>query len=166
MIWGLTTSTFTLFHVLLSLTGIGTGFIVAYGLLTGKQLDGWTAIFLFTTVATSVTGFAFPVEHLLPSHIIGLLSLCVLAIAILSRYPLHLAGAWRWIYVICAVVALYLNVFVDVVQAFLKVPALKELAPTQKEPPFLVAQLVVMGIFVVLAVVAVKKFRRDRVVTA
>ena len=166
MIWGLTTSAFTLFHVLLSLAGIGTGFIVVYGLLAGKRLDGWTAIFLFTTVATSLTGFAFPVEHLLPSHIIGLLSLFVLAIAILARYPLHLAGAWRWIYVICAVVALYLNVFVAVVQAFLKVPALKELAPTQKEPPFLVAQLVVMAIFVVLAILAVKKFRGDRVVTA
>ncbi len=166
MIWGLTTSTFTLFHVLLSLAGIGTGFIVIYGLLAGKRLDGWTAIFLFTTVATSLTGFAFPVEHLLPSHIIGLLSLFVLAIAIFARYPLHLAGAWRWIYVICAVVALYLNVFVAVVQAFLKVPALKELAPTQKEPPFLVAQLVVMAIFVVLAIFAVKKFRGDRAVTA
>ena len=166
MIWGLTTSTFTLFHVLLSLTGIGTGFIVVYGLLTGKRLDGWTAIFLFTTVATSVTGFAFPFEHLLPSHIIGMLSLFVLAIAILARYPLHLAGAWRWIYVVCAVIALYLNVFVAVVQAFLKVPALKELAPTQKEPPFLVAQIVVMAIFVVLAILAVKEFRGDRVVTA
>ena len=85
MIWGLTTSTFTLFHVLLSLIGIGTGFIVAYGLLAGKRLDGWTAIFLFTTVATSVTGFAFPFEHLLPSHIIGMLSLFVLAIATLAR---------------------------------------------------------------------------------
>ena len=166
MIWGLTTSTFTLFHVLLSLTGIGTGFIVVYGLLTGKRFDGWTAIFLFTTVATSLTGFAFPFEHLLPSHIIGMLSLFVLAIAVLARYPLHLAGAWRWIYVVCAVVALYLNVFVAVVQAFLKVPALKELAPTQKEPPFLVAQLVVMAVFVVLAIFAVKKFRGDRVVTA
>jgi hypothetical protein len=158
MILGVTTSTFTLVHVLLSLVGIGTGLIVVYGLLTGKRLDGWTAIFLVTTVLTSLTGFLFPVEHLLPSHVIGILSLVALAVAILARYALHMAGAWRWIYVVGAVLALYLNVFVAVVQAFLKVPAVHALAPTQKEPPFLVAQLIVMAFFIVLGIFAARKF--------
>jgi hypothetical protein len=166
MILGMTTSTFTLLHVLISLTGIGSGFIVVYGLLTGKMLDGWTAIFLATTVLTSLTGFLFPVEHLLPSHVVGIISLVVLAIAILARYALHLGHAWRWIYVVCAVLALYLNSFVAVVQSFLKVPALKALAPTQKEPPFLIAQLIVMAIFIVLGTFGVKKFHVERVATA
>ena len=165
MILGMTTSTFTLLHVLISLTGIGSGFIVVYGLLTGKRLDGWTAIFLATTVLTSLTGFLFPVEHLLPSHVVGVISLVVLAVAILARYALHLAHAWRWIYVVCAVLALYLNSFVAVVQSFLKVPALKALAPTQKEPPFLIAQLIVMALFIVLGTFGVKKFHAERVAT-
>jgi hypothetical protein len=132
--------------------------IVVYGMLSGKRLDGWTAIFLTTTVLTSVTGFLFPIEHLLPSHKVGIISLIVLAFAILGRYAFHLAGGWRRTYVICAVIALYLNCFVGVVQAFLKVPALKALAPTQKEPPFLVAQLLVLAVFVVLMVLASKRF--------
>src|SRR5713226_4776774 len=107
-----------------------------FGLLGGKQLDKWTALFLLTTVLTSVTGFFFPFDHLLPSHKVGIISLLVLAMAILARYALHLTGAWRRIYMICAVVALYLNVFVAVVQAFQKVPALKAMAPTQSELPF------------------------------
>jgi hypothetical protein len=163
MILGMTTSTFTLIHVLLSLAGIGTGFIVVYGMLTGKRLDGWTAIFMLTTALTSLTGFLFPVEHILPSHIVGLISLVVLAVAIVARYALHLASAWRWIYVVCAVLALYLNSFVAVVQSFLKVPALKALAPTQKEPPFLIAQLAVMVVFIVLGILSVKKFHVERV---
>jgi hypothetical protein len=166
VILGMTTSTFTLLHVLISLAGIGSGFIVVYGLLTGKRLDGWTAIFLATTVLTSLTGFLFPVEHLLPSHVVGIISLVVLAIAILARYALHLAGAWRWVYVVCSVLALYLNSFVAVVQSFLKVPALKTLAPTQKEPPFLVVQLIVMALFIVLGNLAVKRFQIGRVATA
>ncbi|MGC1452216.1 MAG: hypothetical protein WA830_19470, partial [Candidatus Sulfotelmatobacter sp.] len=107
----------------------------------------------------------FPVEHILPSHVVGVISLVVLAVAILARYALHLAGAWRWIYVLCAVLALYLNIFVAVVQSFLKVPALKALAPTQKEPPFLVAQLAVMALFVVLGIFSVRKFHVERVAT-
>lgn len=166
MILWMTTSTFTFLHVLISLVGIGTGFIVVYGLLTGKRLDGWTAIFLVTTVLTSVTGFLFPFEHLLPSHVVGALSLVVLAAAILARYAMHLAGAWRWIYVVCAAVALYFNVFVLVVQAFLKVPALHAMAPTQKEPPFVVAQLAVMVLFALLTTFAVKKFQIPPVRTA
>ena len=165
MVLGMTIATLTLIHVLLSLAGIASGFIVVYGLLTGKRLDGWTAIFLATTVLTSVTGFLFPVEHLLPSHVVGAISLVVLAVAIVARYAFHMANAWRWIYVVCAVVALYLNSFVAVVQSFLKVSALKALAPTQKEPPFLVAQLALMAIFIVIGVLAVKKFRIDRVAT-
>ena len=161
MIFGMTTSTFTFVHVLLSLVGIGSGFVVIFGLLTGKRLDGWTAIFLGTTVLTSLTGFAFPFDHLLPSHRVGIISLVVLAVAILARYAFHLTGTWRRIYVISVAVALYLNVFVAVVQAFLKVPALKALAPTQKEPPFLVAQLVVMVIFVVLTILAAIRFRNE-----
>jgi hypothetical protein len=163
MILGMSTSTFTLIHVLLSLAGIGTGFIVVYGMLTGKRLDGWTAFFLATTALTSLTGFLFPVEHILPSHIVGFISLVVLAVAIVARYALHLASAWRWIYVVCAVLALYLNSFVAVVQSFLKVPALKALAPTQKEPPFLIAQLAVMVVFIVLGILSVKKFHVERV---
>jgi len=163
MILGMTTSTFTLVHVFLSLVGIGSGLIVVLGLLTGKRLDGWTALFLVTTVATSVTGFFFPFEHLLPSHKVGIVSLVVLAVAILARYVFHLAGAWRRTYVVSAVIALYFNVFVAVVQAFLKVPALNALAPRQKEPPFLVAQLVVLALFIVLGILTVKRFHNDPV---
>src|SRR5437868_12226033 len=129
MILGMTTSTFTIVHVLISLVGIASGLVVVFGLLTGKKLDGWTALFLATTVATSVTGFAFPFDHLLPSHKVGIISLVVLAVAILARYAFHLSGAWRRIYVITAVAALYFNVFVGVVQSFLKVPALHSLGP-------------------------------------
>lgn len=156
-ILGMTLSTFTAVHVLISLIGIGSGLLVVYGLLTAKRFDGATAIFLAFTVLTSLTGFLFPFTHLLPSHIVGTISLVVLAVALLARYSQHLAGAWRWIYVVCAVLALYLNVFVLVVQAFLKVPAVHALAPTQTEPPFLMVQLVVMAIFIVLCIFAVKK---------
>src|ERR1700674_4811479 len=142
----MSTSTYTLVHVLISLVGIGSGLVVVFGLLAGKRLDGWTALFLVTTVATSVTGFGFPFDHLLPSHKVGIISLIVLAVAIPARYAFHLAGAWRWIYVVAAVIALYLNVFVLIVRSFEKVPSLKAMAPTQSEPPFLIAQLVVMAL--------------------
>jgi hypothetical protein len=152
-------ATYTFVHVALSLVGIGAGFVVMFGLFTGKRLDGWTLLFLVTTVATSVTGFGFPFEHFLPSHGVGVISLLVLTVAILARYTFHLAGAWRWLYVVGAVVALYLNVFVGIVQAFQKVPALKAIAPTQSELPFLLSQLVVMALFVMLAIVAAIRFR-------
>ena len=160
-IFGMTTATYTLVHVLISLAGIGSGFVVMYGLLAGKRLDGWNALFLVTMVATSVTGFGFPFDHLLPPHKVGILSLVVLAIAIVARYILRLAGGWRRTYVVCAALALYFNVFVLVLQAFEKAPALKALAPTQKEPPFLVAQLVVLALFVGLTIVAVKRSRGE-----
>ena len=156
-------ATYTLVHVVLSLVGIVSGFVVAAGLLGSKRLDGWTALFLATTAATSLTGFGFPFDHLLPSHVVGGISLVVLAAAILARYARHLEGAWRWIYVVGAVLALYLNVFVLVVQAFMKVPALNAMAPTQSEPPFLAAQSVVLLLFLVLGTAAVKKFREGRV---
>jgi hypothetical protein len=159
----MTTSTYTLVHILISLVGIGSGLIVMYGLLAGKRLDGITAIFLVTTVLTSVTGFGFPFDHLLPSHIVGILSLVALAGAILARYAFHLTGSWRAIYVICASIALYFNIFVLVVQLFEKVPALRALAPTQKEPPFLVAQVALLILFVVLTILATKKFRTEAV---
>jgi hypothetical protein len=154
-----TLAIFTLVHVLISLVGIGSGLVVMFGLLGGKRLDGWTTIFLWTTVLTSVTGFGFPFHELLPSHIVGAISLVVLAVTIVARYRFRLAGAWRLVYVIGAMVALYLNVFVLVVQLFLKVPALKALAPTQAEPPFALAQGVVLLLFVVLTIAAAIKFR-------
>lgn len=149
----------TLIHVLLSLIGIGAGFVVLYGLLTAQRLDGWTKIFLSTTVATSVTGFAFPFHQLLPSHKVGIISLVVLAVAIAARYSGRLIGSWRWIYVVSAMIALYLNVFVGVVQAFEKVPALKALAPTQSEAPFKFTQLALLTLFIALAIAATIKFR-------
>jgi hypothetical protein len=157
MILGL--STFAFVHVAISLIGIGTGLVVLLGLMAGERLDGWTAVFLISTVATSVTGFGFPLHVLLPSHWIGVVSLVVLAVAIVARYPLHLAGSWRWIYAAGAVLALYLNVFVLVVQLFRRVPALQALAPTQSEPPFLVTQLVLLALFGVLGVRAARRFR-------
>jgi hypothetical protein len=159
MVLGMTLSTFTLVHVLISLAGIGSGLIVVYGLLTGNRLDGLTAIFLATTILTSLTGYLFPITHITPGHIIGAISLVVLAIALVARYARRMEGSWRWIYVVSALIALYLNVFVAVVQSFVKIPAVHALAPTQKEPPFLVVQLTVMAIFVVIGVFAVKKFR-------
>jgi hypothetical protein len=165
MILGMTTATFTFVHVLLSLVGIGAGLLVVYGMLLGKRFDGATAIFMVTTALTSLTGFLFPVEHILPSHVLGIISLVALAVAIVARYVRRMAGAWRSIYVISAVLALYLNVFVLVAQIFMKVPAANALAPTQKEPPFLIAQLVVMAIFIVLGIFAMKKFRFEPAVT-
>src|SRR3989442_6222076 len=130
MILGISTSTFTLVHVVLSLVGIFAGLVVLFGMFSSKRLNGWTALFLATTVLTSVTGFFFPFDHLLPSHIVGILSLIVLGAAIVALYVYRLAGSWRWICVVGFAVALYLNVFVAVVQAFQKLPFLKPLAPT------------------------------------
>jgi hypothetical protein len=159
MVFGMTLATYTLLHVVISLVGIGSGLVVLFGLLSGKRLAGWTGLFLATTVATSVTGFGFPVEHFLPSHGVGIISLVTLALAILALYVFHLAGAWRRTYVISSVVALYLNVFVAVVQSFEKIAPLRVLAPTQSEPPFAIAQLAVLALFVGLGILAAKRFR-------
>jgi len=162
MILGMSTSTFTLVHVVLSLIGIVSGLVVLFGMLEARRLEGWTALFLATTVLTSATGFPLPHDHLLPSDIVGIISLVVLAAAILALYAFRLAGSWRWVYVVGAVLALYLNVFVLVAQAFQKLPFLHPLAPTQSEPPFVVAQLVVMAIFIVLGALAVRRFHPER----
>jgi hypothetical protein len=158
MILGMSTASFTLFHVILSLIGIAAGMVVVFGMLAGRRLDGWTALFLATTVLTSVTGFMFHSAHFGPPHVVGLLSLLLLVLAILARYSYHMAGSWRWIYVVTAVISLYLNVFVGVVQAFQKLPLLQPLAPTGTEPPFAVAQGLVLLAFAVLAVLALKRF--------
>ena len=155
-------SPFTKLHVVISLIGIVTGLVVMFGLLVGRRLNGWTALFVLSTVLTSVTGFFFPFHGVTPAIFVGIISLVLLAVAILARYACHLAGHWRWIYVVCAMTALYLNVFVLVVQLFQKVPALKALAPTQSEPPFAVTQLVVLALFVLLTIIAAIKFRGEQ----
>jgi hypothetical protein len=149
---------FLQFHVFISLVAIVVGLIVVYGLITGQGFPFWTALFLLTTIVTSVTGFPLPPFGFDPPRAIGILSLVLLAIAVSSLYIFHLAGRWRWIYVITALAALYLNVFVAVVQSFQKLPILQPLAPTQSEPPFLVAQLVVLALFLIFGFVAVTRY--------
>lgn len=156
---------YTIIHTLISLVGIFTGFVVLLGMLGGKRLDCWTKWFLITTVATSVTGFFFPFHGFTPAIGVGILSMVVLAVAIYARYSRRLDGAWRWIYVVTASVALYFNFFVLIVQSFQKIPALKAIAPTQTEPPFQFAQLAALGLFVVLTIVAIIKFRPETVLT-
>ena len=163
MIFGMTTLTFV--HVVISLVGILSGLVVAFGLLAGKRLDGWTATFLTTTVATNVTGFFFPFEGFKPSYVVAAISLAVLGLAIFARYSRRLAGGWRRTYVISAVVALYFNVFVLVVQLFEKVPSLHALAPKGSEPPFAITQVVVVALFIVLGIAAAKGFREQPVLT-
>lgn len=159
MIWGMTESTFTRMHVVVSLIGIVAGLLMLSGWVHGRRpAGGWTGLFFLTTIATSVTGFGFPFTHLLPSHKVGILSLVVLAIALVARGVFGLRGAWSSIYVVCAVLALYLNCFVAVVQAFQKIGTLSALAPTQSEPPFVVAQLAVLGLFIAWTVLALKRF--------
>lgn len=158
MILGLSTSTFTLVHVILSLVGILSGLLVLVGMLAAKRRPGWTVLFLATTIATSVSGFFFPSDNFGPAHIVGVLSLAVLVVALVTRYVSRLAGASRWIYVVAALLALYLNVFVAITQAFQKLAFLQALAPTQSEPPFLYTQLAVLAIFIVLGVVAMIRF--------
>jgi hypothetical protein len=157
----MTLEIYTLVHVAISLVGIAAGFAVLFGLLARKRLDGWTKLFLITTVATSVTGFFFPFHGFTPAIGVGIISLVVLAVAIFARYGRHLAGSWRWIYVVTATIALYLNVFVGIVQAFQNVPALKAIAPTQTEPPFAITQLVVLGLFILIGIVAAIRFRSE-----
>jgi len=166
MILGMSVATFTLFHVLLSLIGIGSGAVVVLAMLGGKRVPGWTALFLITTVATSATGFLFHSAKFGPPHIVGLISLVVLAFAILALYVFKLRGSWRWIYVASAVLALYLNAFVGVVQAFQKIEFVRAMAPTQTEPPFAVAQGLVLVIFIAIGILAAKRFRPAMLGTA
>lgn len=159
MILGMSVPAFTLLHVIISLIGIVTGLVVVLAMMAGRRLAGWTGLFLLTTVLTSVTGFFFPFKAFGPPHVVGVLSLVILALAIPALYSKRLAGGWRTVYVIGAIASLWFNCFVGVVQAFQKVAFFNALAPTQKEPPFLVAQGLVLLIFVVATVVALKKFR-------
>jgi hypothetical protein len=149
----------TLIHVILSLVGIAAGLVVVAAMIAGRNLVTMTAIFLWTTVLTSVTGYFFRVHKVLPSHIVGAISLVLLAVALYAWYGRRLAGGWRRTYAITAVLALYLNCFVLVVQLFLKVPALHALAPTGTETPFKISQLVLLIVFLVLTVAAAIKFR-------
>ena len=158
MTWGISTGTFLQIHVILSLVGIASGLVALYGMLAGKLLHGWTALFLATTVLTSITGFPLPPFGFDPPRAVGTLSLALLALAILALYVFQVRGAWRWIYVATAVAALYLNCFVAVVQSFQKLSFLQPLAPTQSEPPFVVAQIVVLAVFVGLGIVAARRF--------
>jgi hypothetical protein len=151
--------TYTVVHVVISLIAIAAGLVVVFGMLGANRLAGWTALFLFTTILTSLTGFGFPFVQLLPSHVVGAISLAVLLVAVLAYYQFRLAGAWRWIYVVAALLALWANVFVLIVQAFQKIGFLAALAPTQSEPPFQIAQIAALALFVVLGIFAVRRFR-------
>src|ERR1700682_559339 len=161
MILGMSLSAFTTVHVIISLIAIISGIIVRFGLLGSNRRSGMTAIFLLFTILTSVTGFLFPFEKLLPSHMIGILSLVLLAIACISLYVMKLSGPWRSIYIVTAMTSLYLNVFVLIIQAFLKVPALHALAPSvpPSEPPFAIIQGIVLVFFVLVIIGAVRRYR-------
>jgi hypothetical protein len=158
MTWGIPTDVFLQFHVAVSLIGIASGLVVLYGLVTGKALGGWTALFLATTILTGVTGFPLPPFGLDPPRVVGIILLALMAAAVAALYAFRLAGAWRWIYVVAAVASLYLNCFVGVIQAFQKLAFVHALAPTQSEPPFLIAQVALLAVFVVLGVLAVVRF--------
>ena len=164
MILGMSLSMFVTVHVIISLIGIVAGIIVMFGLLGSNRMPGLTAIFLLFTILTSATGFLIPpllTETLLPSHVIGILSLVLLAIACIALYGMEVSGAWRWIYVVTAMISLYLNIFVLIIQAFLKVPALHALAPSvpPSEPPFAVVQGIVLVFFIIVIIGAVRRYR-------
>jgi len=159
MILGLSTAAFTSLHVLLSLIGIATGFIVVFGMIRARWLSLWNTLFLVTTLLTSLTGFLFPFKGVTPGIVLGILSILVLILAAVALYSGRLAGGWRGTYVISAAVALYFNFFVLIVQAFEKVPALNSLAPTQSEAPFKIAQLLTLILFIFLTVLAFRRFR-------
>jgi hypothetical protein len=149
---------YTLFHVLISLIAIAAGLITAFAMLSSKPAPALTALFLWTTLATSVTGFFFPFHGFTPALAFGILSLLILAISFAALYKFRLAGAWRWLYVISALFALYLNCFVLVVQSFQKIPILHDLAPTGAEPPFAIAQLIVLVLFILLTTLATRRY--------
>jgi hypothetical protein len=164
--WGIPTDLFLQIHVALSLIGLAAGLLMMYGLVTGQPFGGWTALFLVTTILTSVTGFPLPPFGFDPPRAVGVISLVLLAVAAAAFYLFRLAHAWRWVYVVTATMALYLNAFVAVIQSFQKLPFLQALAPTQSEPPFIVAQVAVLIIFVALGVLAVLRFHPGREASA
>jgi hypothetical protein len=162
MILGMSIPSFTLLHVIITLIAIASGLIVVGGMFASHRLPGTTAVFLLTTVLTSVTGFLFPIRGFTPGLGVGIVSCVILAIALYAYYGKYLAGAWRWIYVVTAIAALYFNVVVLIVQSFQKVAALAALAPTQSDPPFVITQVVVMVIFILIGIFAAVKFRPMR----
>jgi hypothetical protein len=166
MILGMSLETFTLLHVVIGLIAIVTGFVVVIGMIDGKRLPAWTALFLLTTVLTSLTGFLFPFGGITPGIIVGILSSVLLVVALFALYIRHLTHAWRWIYALTAIAALYLNVFVSIAQAFQKIPFIRALAPTQSEPSFLVVQGLALGVVTVLGIFAVMRFRPEMRVAA
>ena len=161
MVLGMSLSTFTMLHVIISLIGVVSGLVVLSGLLGSKVMPSWTALFLVTTILTNATGFLFPFDKLLPSHIIAIISLVLLAIACIALYGMKLSGAWRWIYMLTALIALYLNVFVLVIQSFLKIGPLHALAPSvpPSEPLFAVVQGIILVFFVIAIIGAMRRFR-------
>jgi hypothetical protein len=161
MVLGMSLATFTLVHVVISLIGIVSGILVLFGLLGSSRMPGMTAIFLLTTILTNATGFLFPFEGFKPSYVIAALSLVLLAIACIALYAMKLRGAWRWIYVLTAMISLYLNIFVLVIQSFLKVPLLHALAPSvpPSEPPFAAVQGLVLLFFVLVIIGGIRRFR-------
>jgi hypothetical protein len=156
--FGLPLETFTLVHILISLVGIVSGTLVLIGMLKGEARGQWTVLFLASTILTNLSGFGFPLATLVPSHVTAIISLVVLCIALIALYSFRLEGPWRLIYVVTSMTALYLNVFVLIAQAFLKIPALNALAPTGSELPVAVVQGIVLLIFVGLTVMAAKRF--------
>jgi hypothetical protein len=166
MILGMSVGAFTILHVVITLVAIGSGLIVVGGMFASHRLPVTTALFLFTTALTSLTGFLFPIHGFTPALGVGIVASAVLVIALFALYKEHLLGAWRGIYVIAAVVSLYLNVFVLVVQSFVKVAALNALAPTQTEPPFAITQATVLAIFILITLIAIVKFRPPKIAWA
>jgi hypothetical protein len=161
MMLGMSLSTITALHVAISLIGIASGLVVLFGLLKSQPMPATTALFLLSTILTNATGFMFPLAQLLPSHIIAILSLVLLAIACLALYGMKLSGAWRWIYLVTAMASLYLNVFVLVIQSFMKIGPLHALAPSipPSEPPFAIVQGIVLVLFIVAIITGVRRFR-------
>ena len=166
MVLGFSLHAFTQLHVAISVIGIVAGLVVLLGLLGSQRLNVVTMLFLVTTALTSLTGFLFPFHGVTPGIVIGVLSLLALLFAVVARYSFHYSGSWRWIYVVSSIVALWFNVFVFIVQSFEKIPALHPLAPTGTEMPFKITQMVVLLVFVVLGIRAVRKFHPLQLTTA
>ena len=159
MVLGMSLATFTAVHVAISLIAIGSGFLVVFGMMASRTLPVLTTSFMVTTALTSITGFMFPFKGITPAIVVGVLSLVILAIAAIARYARHVGGAWRGVWVITAAIALYFNFFVLIVQSFQKIPALHDLAPTQTEGPFKIAQLFFLLVLIAITTLAFRKFR-------
>ena len=159
MILGMSVATFTVLHVVISLIAIAAGAVACARMLEGRPLDTWNSVFLLFTVLTTVTGFLFPITVFTPAIGVGIVSSIALALALAALHVGRLAGAWRWIYVVSALFAFYLNVFVLVVQSFQKIAFLNRFAPTGSEPPFAVVQGVVLLGFVLLGFLVLRRFR-------